>query len=294
MSNDKSNQSKSEPKKESESKKDVKGKLGFKSTYTKVVFAVVAGLLLVASYFAFLYASTPMHLRHPAFDHYHYRTQIIVDGEPVDFSRQEFQEPLNADATTCSAELSGTPFDFHDSEDQMTHVHWDGVTGGEMLKYYGWNIIGGSDDTLGRRFDQGMMSMHRIGIKGDVLPDIPENANFYVYIGDEDGYEQKSWDDFLNQDLEEFFGKDSLLNSGNIPFNILDLFSGKAFAHGGVQDEHAEEAASGGAEDAERLQRINNLIGNVVIFVQQEEPSDKQITARFNDLVPLHDSTCSG
>jgi hypothetical protein len=42
----------------------------------------------------------------------------------------------------------------------------------------------------------------------------------------------------------------------------------------------------------EELTRINNVIGNVVIFTQEEEPTKEQVKARFDNLVPLHDSTC--
>jgi len=253
---------------------------------------VVAAILLVAGgFYGYLYASTPSHLRNPEFEHYHLRTQIVVDGESVDFSHNEFQEEY--DANSCSAEITGQPIDFHDDQDQMAHVHWSGITGGEFLKFYGWNLIGGEDDSLGRRYDQGMMRMHHIDTAGNLLPVIPDDANFYVYIGDADSYEQKDWDTFLSEDLEDFMGKKSYLNTDDeTSFNPLDLFTQKAYAHGGEVDEHSEPIE--GEEDEARLERINNLIGNVVIFVQNEEPTDEQIKDRFNNLTPLHDSVCGG
>jgi hypothetical protein len=126
-----------------------------------------------------------------------------------------------------------------------------------------------------------------------LLPVIPDDANFYVYIGDADSYEQKDWDTFLSEDLEDFMGKKSYLNTDDeTSFNPLDLFTQKAYAHGGEVDEHSEPIE--GEEDEARLERINNLIGNVVIFVQNEEPTDEQIKDRFNNLTPLHDSVCGG
>src|SRR5688572_25918996 len=127
-------------------------------TKKKPLLYVAAGLvtllLLVAGTYGYLYASVPEHIRRPAFQHYHFRTQIVVNGAAVDFSEDEFQQAY--DSTACSAEVGGTPIDFHDNVDQMTHVHWDGMTGGEFLKYYGWNFIGGSDEVLGRRYDAGL------------------------------------------------------------------------------------------------------------------------------------------
>lgn len=279
-------------KKESDNEKKDKmpNKLNYKSRLAIAGYVVASVLLLVGGVYGYQYASSPSNFRRPSFEHYHFRTQIVVDSQPVDFSREEFQEDTTAGSTSCSVSLSGTPIDFHDNEDQMTHIHWGGVTGGQFLKYYGWNLIGGNDDSLGTRYDMGMMNMHRVGIKGDVLPEIPQDANFYVYIGDENGYERKDWNDFLNMDLEEFFEKKSSITSGEASFNIMDLFTQKAYAHGAVEDDHEEN----GELDKATLERINNLIGNVVIFVQENEPSSEEIQQRFANLAPLHNSSCGG
>lgn len=270
--------------------KDSKSSSNKKTWFIKGGLVALAVLLLSGSYFGYLYASTPAHLRNPEFEHYHLRTQIVVDGEPVDFSHHDFQEDY--DKTSCSAELTGQPIDFHDEMDQMAHVHWSGITGGEFLKFYGWNLIGGEDDSLGRRYDQGMMSMHHVRTAGGLLPDIPEGANFYVYIGDENSYEQKDWNDFLDMDLEDFLGKKSYLNTeGETSFNPLDWFAQKAYAHGMEDDGHDESELE---NDEARLERINNLIGNVVIFVQGTEPTAQQVQERFANLVPLSDSVCGG
>jgi len=274
-----------------EEQKEVKSTSKLKQIGLPIIGVVTAILVLSGGFYAYLYAFTPSHLRNPEFEHYHLRTQIIVNGEPVDFSQNKFQEEY--DATSCSAELTGQPIDFHDNQDQMAHVHWSGITGGEFLKFYGWNLIGGEDESLGRRYDQDMMRMHSIDTAGNLLPAQPEGTNFYVYVGDKDSYEQKDWGTFLNEDLEDFMGKKSNLNRDDeTSFSPIDLFTQKAYAHGNEADEHSEPTE--GEDDEARLERINNLIGNVVIFAQNEEPSDQQIQDRFNNLVPLHDSVCGG
>ncbi len=242
-------------------------------------------LLLVGGVYSYLYASTPEHIRKPTYQHYHFRTQVLTDGKAVDFSKDEFQEETGT-STTCSAAVGSVPIDFHDKMDQMTHVHWSGMTGGEFLKSFGWNFIGGSDDLLGRRYDAGLMPSS-VKIYGKLLPSIPEKANFYIYVGDKNNYQQKNWEDFLNQDLETFFGKKSNIGHNEVSsFNVLDWLFPKASAHGGVVDEHPSNKSE------EELTRINNLIGNVVLFVQEKEPTEEQIKARFDNLVPLHESTC--
>jgi len=247
---------------------------------------VLGSLVLVGGWYGYVYASTPAHIRNPTYQHYHFRTQIAVDGKTVDFSEDKFQEESNANASTCSAEVGSVPIDFHDKIDQLTHVHWSGMTGGEFLKDYGWNYIGGGDEVLGQRYDDGLKPTP-VNIYGRLLPKVSDNANFYVYTGNKDSYQQKNWDDFLNQDIETFFGKKSNIgHSQEVSFNISNWLFPKASAHGGVVDEHAS------SKSEEELTRINNLVGNVVIFAQEDQPSKKQIKERFNNLVPLHESTC--
>ena len=223
-----------------------------------IIAVIVATVILAAgSLYGFAYASTAAHLRTPQFEHYHFRTQIIVDGTPVDFSREEFQEGYVAGS--CSAELSSTPIHFHDNQDQLVHIHWSGMTGGEFLKNYGWNLIGGNDSSLGWRFDQGFMSVNSIATFGDLLPKAPEGASYSIYFGDEEQYVLKDWNDFLSQDLEEFIGKKSLLNTGDATsFNLLDILTPRAYADNG---NHSGATISGGDQ---KLEKLNNLIGNIV------------------------------
>jgi len=246
----------------------------------------VAGLLLIAcGVYGYVYASTPAHIRKPSYQHYHFRTQILVNGKTVDFSKDEFQKETGT-STTCSAAVGSAPIDFHDKMDQLTHVHWNGMTGGEFLKDFGWNYIGGNDEVLGQRYDDGLKPSP-VKIYGKLLPTVPENANFYVYIGDKEHYQQKNWNEFLSQDLESFFGKKSNIgHSQEVSFNVSNWLFPKAYAHGEVMDEHTSNKSE------EELTRINNLVGNVVIFAQKDEPSKEQIQDRFNNLVPLHESTC--
>lgn len=245
-------------------------------------------VLVLGGIYGFLYLSSPEHIRYPKVEHYHFRTQIVVAGQSVDFSTDQYQQDY--DKGSCSAELSKTPIDFHDNLDQMTHIHWDGMTGGEFLKYFGWNFIGGLDDTLGRRYDDGLMNIQSVKRHGDLLPAIPDGSNYYLYIGGQDSYEQKSWEDFLDQDLEDFFGQKSNLSQDQQASLFERIFNSKAYAHGSVDDGHEQDTD----KTEEELQRINNLVGNLVIFVSEDQPTKEQIEERFDNLVPLQDSTCGG
>lgn len=254
----------------------------------RVVLAVFVGIavavLLVAAY---IYAASPAAIRQPQMDHYHFRMQVVVNGKDLDFGQRPFQTPY--EKGQCSAELATEPIHFHDQKGQFVHIHWNGVTGGLVLKNYGWNFIGGNGSALGYRLDQ-LPSIKRVPIHGKNLPEISGGSQFWVYTGDQNGYKKRSFGEFKNQDLEKFFGKKSKFMTTAINSGLGDWFFPKAHAHGGeVHSEHA-----GHETEEERLTRINNLLGNVVIFVQKTEPSAKEVESRFANLEPLSDSTCGG
>jgi hypothetical protein len=198
--------------------------------------------------------------------------QIIVDNKPVNFASSQFQTAYSK--TSCTADLPTEPIHFHDGKDQIVHIHWDSITGGELLKNYGWNYIGGSDKTLGYRFDR-LPKISSVPIHGKVLPEI-NNQSFYIYTGDENGYKVRSFNDFINEDLEKFFNHPSSFPSSKPETGLANFFAPKAYAHGD-----------------EKLDKLNNLIGNIVIFVGNK-PSDQAIKERFTHLEPLSDSVCGG
>ncbi len=167
------------------------------------------------------------------------------------------------------------------------------MTGGMVMKYYGWNYISGINEALGYKLDE-LGDIQKVNTHGNFLPAVPDDAKFYIYIGNENGYKEKSFDDWKNQDLEQFFEKTSNFpaHEQNKQTSLLDKVFPKASAHGGVED--GNDGEPGEETEEQKLTRINNMIGNIVIFVQKDKPTDQQIKDRFNDLEPLTDSTCGG
>lgn len=247
-------------------------------------FCLVAVVLIMAAYISYIYAASPATIRKPAFQHYHFRMQVLVDGKAVDFGNAKYQVPLGTDS--CSVDLTQSPIHFHDNKNQMTHIHWDGMTGGLVLKYYGWNYIGGVNGALGYRFDN-LPRPQKVPVMGSLLPSVPEDATLYIYTGSSGDYTERSQEDFLKKDLEEFFGKKSNLPGDSAGTSLLDRLFPTAYAHGGS---HAENESHPQTD----LEEINNLIGNVVIFAQKNRPTDQQVDDRFRKLEPLTDSTCGG
>ncbi len=258
--------------------------------FKKILLLLSLVFLLFASYVGYLYSSTPEVIRKPLLEHYHFRMQIIMNGQPENFGDEKYQAAYAKDQ--CNADLPAHPIHFHDGKDQFAHIHWEGMTGGIMMKYYGWNYIGGPDDILGYRVDK-LPNPDKVPIHGKVLPVIPNDTNFYIYTGDKNNYQKRNFEDWKTQDLERFFGKtsNSPAHELNKKKSFLDNIFPEVYAHDGVI--HEPTAASHESEE-EKLTRINNLIGDVIIFVQKNEPSVQEIKERFSNLQPLSESTCGG
>lgn len=256
------------------------------------IIVVLALLLAPISYAGYVYAVSPAVIREPKLEHYHFRMQVVVNGQAENFAEDKYQQDYAKDQ--CNANLPEQPIHFHDGKDQFTHIHWEGMTGGMVMKYYGWNYIGGVNKALGYKLDD-LGDIQKVNTHGNFLPAIPNDAKFYIYKGDENGYKEKNFDDWKNQDLEQFFDKTSNFpaHEQNKKTSLLDSLFPKASAHG-TEDHSTTPKTPDSESEEQKLTRINNMIGNVVIFVQKDKPTDQQIKDRFNELEPLTDSTCGG
>jgi hypothetical protein len=275
-----------------------------------------------------LFALTPTRFAYPKNDHFHLRMQYIFHGQAEDFSTPRYQTDYLKDV--CNGSLTESPIHFHDNKDQITHLHWRGMTGGDMLKFYGLNKIGGLDGYMGFKLDELLKfppKITPIPIHSQSLPKPSKDDQFFVYVGDKDSFSKKDFNDYLNKSLEEFLGKNSILREGleaqekQTTFNPFGSVEAKA--HSGIthqtqteeqqhnlaekesksienrnnqvsQNQQSPAPIASGQPSEEELKQINNLIGNIVIFVQPNEPTQDQIKARFQNLVPLGLSVCGG
>ena len=234
-----------------------------------IIIIILIITMVLAAWYAWAYASTPNNLHKPTSAHYHFRLQIINNDQPINFADPAFQTPY--DKFNCSVALPEEPIHFHDNLDQFVHIHWQGITGGMLLKQYGWNEIGGSNNKLGYRFDQGRWPK-TIKTHGSILPQRPNSASYYLYTGDKTAHQLRNWQDFLHQDLEIFFA------------NSLSTST----------ESSSPSITSSTTASNPNLVLLNHLIGNAVLFVQKNPPSEEQVQKYFNQLIPLPESTCGG
>jgi hypothetical protein len=232
----------------------------------ELVLGVLIGLILVLGLggYALEYGLSPASIREPKHIHFHFRMILLNSGKAVEFGQAAFQTDFNKDV--CSAALTKQPIHFHDNLSQYGHIHWAGMSGGLILKNYGWNLIGGIPSTLGYRFDEGILPV-RVPIHGNALPTRPAGAQYYIYSGTATSHTKRRSTDFLNQPLDTFLRSSPVIDA-NEGISTMQMDS-KAVA-------------------------TNDVVGNVVIFVQKDAPTSAQITTEFNNFMPLPDSPCEG
>ena len=297
-----------------------------------LVISLSSLLVLFVLSLTTLHFVTPSRLAYPKQDHFHFRLQYVFHGQAEDFGSPRYQIEYIKDV--CSGLLTESPIHFHDKKDQIVHLHWRGITGGDVLKFYGNNRVGGLDNIMGYKLDQMLSSspkITQIPIHSTSLPKPSGSDKYYIYTGDKSQFQKKDIQDFTNKTLEEFLGQNSKtrvefeevekLEKSKTSFNPLTI---QAQAHSGQEHKTLDEAqlhelnlkkteaekvavvalnnqvslssvsSSSPTKTEEELKEINNLIGNIVIFVQASEPTNEQIKARFDNLTPLSPSVCGG
>jgi hypothetical protein len=318
------------------------------------IFVLVLGILAGLGYSTIRFGLSKENVSFPKKDHAHFRLKYVFNGQEENFDSPRYQTDYTKDI--CNGTLTESPLHFHDNKTDYQHMHWARQTGGQMLKFYGLNYIGGLDNYMGFKIDE-FPKVIPVPIHSNSLPKPRFADKFWIYTGEEkvDKWEvqTRTFDQFINQDFETFFGKESQVRKDEEKYGVSysDLLSGiVAQAHNGEEHKTLDEAqkhlleagekaqtellnnlavsstlgsgfssnpvkATNGETEAastsssqmssstkpefdpvtgEELKAINNFLGDVVIFVQPQEPTADQIQARFKSMVKLDKSTCGG
>jgi hypothetical protein len=322
-----------------------------KKSTIKILFSILTLVIIlpIATYTTIRFGLSKDNISYPAKDHSHLRLKYIFQGQEEDFGSPRYQTEYTKDI--CSGDLTTSPLHFHDNKTDYQHQHWARMTGGQFLKFYGYNLIGGLDGYMGFELDK-LPKVIPVPIYANNLPKPRANDSFWVYTGLEDhgkwDITKKNWQDFVNQDFETFLGKESQVRLDQEKYGfksslenmqkILNKTNLKTQAHVGIEHETLDEEQKHNLETkeasetearnnqqnnqttnqqtissstelasnptetqkvvdpitGEELKSINNLLGDIVIFVQKEEPTNEQIQSRFQKMVKLDKSSCGG
>jgi hypothetical protein len=252
----------------------------------KGIFIQILVICLVLCFLLFVFTTviSRPHFNSPVGTYYRIRLQVIIDSIPVNFSEGSFKSQ-GSNTDPCGEKLTKEPVYIETDKSQILRVHWEGITGGEILKYFGLNYIGGFDDTLGYRFDKAP-SISPIKIHGSNISKPNINNKMYIYKGNQQDFFQVEQQDFLFQDLE-FILKKSKIRQKHDSLNKNSIFGNIP-----VFGENSDQLNLNPQFTEGQLNELNNLIGNLVVFIQPGKPTTDQVAERFSKLEPLSSTVC--
>jgi hypothetical protein len=201
----------------------------------------------------------------PKKDHAHFRIKYVFNGQEENFGSPRYQTDYTKDI--CNGSLTESPLHFHDNKTDYQHLHWARMTGGQFLKFYGINKIGGFDDIMGFKIDK-LPEVKKVPIYGKHLPEPRVGDKYWIYTGIEKPgnweVKTKTLDEFVNQDFETFFGTESQVRKDEEKYGTgyLNLLDGvKVQAHSGVEHKDITEEQKHLLELGEKsnTELLNNL-----------------------------------
>jgi hypothetical protein len=261
-----------------------------------LVRRILTYLMILGFIVALVAISNPDNIAYPEYEHAHLRMSFSHNGVEENFGDPKYQQGYSKDS--CDSGLPKEPLHFHDAKNHFVHVHWQGLTGGQVLKYLGLNKIDWFDSYLGiKARKEKEINLSLIPIHGKNLPTLKNDEKLWIYSGNPEKFELKSTDDFLYKDLETFFNKKSEVRESIEKDKKLNFLELNAVAHGSINDNDEESSKLNSnkiTNTPEELKKINNLLGDVVIFAQKDKPTDEQVKDKFTKFEPLSDSSCGG
>jgi hypothetical protein len=243
------------------------------SLWVLVVVGIVGSL-------AFNYTS-PKHITYPKNELLLARIDIYVDGESVNLNSTQTDFTQNA----CDAkDLKSHPISFYSGYKNLAFINWGNTTGRTVLKNYGFQNQGPFRGFLGVRLDK-FPQINPVPIESDIIkePNIP--YNIYVYTGNSTAFIKRNSDDFLAHNLKDFLFNNLQSNSTfNLNTFAQDSSSSKPII---LNNSLSEEII---VED--ELKIDSKFGGNMLVFVQNSQPTNELVSAKFLDFSDSIQNPC--
>ena len=174
---------------------------------------------------------------------------------------------------------------FHRGQDQWLHLYWQGLSGGSLLRNYGYQNTSPFEGYLGvdlREFPK----IKPVPIHTDLLPEPTSAEQLYVYSGNENGYRRRDVTAFINQDLEQFLKPSVDSQVSTFPNQLDTLLQAPARPAGPKKEEDLESFLAAPKDRGFLITDLSSVkfLGNIVVFLQDKEPTSAAVSQRFSTL----------
>lgn len=205
-----------------------------------------------------------------------------------------------SDQTLCSGLITSEPIHFHDNVEDIIHLHWDNITGGQVLKYLGANYIGGFNNLMGIRLDRlNKYKITPIYTKDKALKPYPESlVKIYIKKVSSTNYEKVSLSDFIKLELSSLDPsyKPTAINN-NILSNPKNYLWSKARAHNDEGDLDGDGSSSNSSQSkASKPSSLSSVALPHILFYtnQVDDISEEQLQKDDASFTSTIDSQCNG
>lgn len=281
-------------------------------------------VIIIIGILGFNFAS-PRPITFPKKAEYQARLQIVVEGDAIDFSQQPFQ---NNALELCSNDIIDRPFGVYEGNSQIIHMHWENLTGANLLRNYGFKNTGPFENYLGVNLNN-FPDYEPISIQGNLITTPEETFEYYVYTGNQFTYTRRDETEFLNRSIKDLLTRElgekynwlSNINahaqigveSGEDLENELFISEQEAGPQQLItipseQEEVVTQAPPSDItapviEEVEEMikeenntddkseevtivdtEKLYNIIGNIVLFIQEKEPTEEEVIKKFLNL----------
>ena len=228
---------------------------------TNKVIGISIGIIIFTTLFVgiFFTSISPLHISFPKSTHSHFRLQIWHHGEQINFSDETFQTPYNP--LVCDQNITETPIHFHDSQKEIVHLHWKGITGYDVLKNYGWNnnAFNLMKTIQGIRFDE-FPHIHVVHSQKSVLPEVKDDEDVFIFIKRGESISTLTLKEFLKTHLESYFMEEYKTKNNMQEHMIPD----------------------------------NTPLGDVLILIQSNAPTNEEVQQYLSNFHEEMSRSCNG
>lgn len=241
----------------------------------------LVGFAILASVFVFIF-----HLRLfiPRYEYAHIRMRLFVQGTEVDV--QDLFSEYTLYRGACSGDVQRAPMSSVKKDPHSVRLMWKGLTGQDLFTFLG--IAAHHQPvpkSLGYALGAPFPTSVPIPAHTQTLPEAT-NTNTFIFVRSGEGFIERPLSWWLKNSLEKNMGRNSQIK--------LTWSTDIASAH----EEETEINTSSTdpfvlAQEQEEARMLNNILGDVVIFLDEpERPSDKEIENIFSTFPLITGGLC--
>ncbi len=215
----------------------------------------------------------------PQYEYAHIRLRVFVEGTEIDVGNNPNGTRLFQGA--CSAVLQKEPLATILKDPHSIRLMWKGVKLQDVFTYLGLR----DTDFFGYVFSPSF-GVKKIPLEAKSIIVAPEATPRFLFIRTGEGYIEREISDWFGKSIEDVFGRSSQIRLSWYTPNIASAHE----EEGEINTSSTDPLVI--LQEQEEARRLNNVLGEGVLFIQHSRPENDQIQRAFDTFPLLSGSLC--